>query len=247
MLAERYQANLTEILAPLGAYHPFPTSSERESWDRLPETVRRKLVGAAEPLLGCQWPPLPATLYMDFARTGERKNYENPYFARRRAVGRLALAECAEGQGRFLDDIIAGLWAICEETSWVIPAHNKGFAGDHPLPDATDHYIDLFAGETGSLLAWTHHLLRSQLEAVTPRICEYLRREVKARILDPFLDRDDFWWMGRGDRWRLNNWRPWCVSTCLSPSPCGPPRRGGPQGDGDPGSVAGRISRGRWM
>ena len=218
MLTEYYCADLPSLLTGPLSYRPCPTASVRESWEALPRTVRHRLIAAGDQYLACHWPPLPATLYMDFARTGERKNYENPYFARRRALGRLALAECAEGQGRFLDDIIAGLWAICEETSWVIPAHSRGFAGDHPLPDSADHYIDLFAAETGSLLAWAHYLLRSQLEAVTSRICEYLRREVKARILDPFLEHDDFWWMGRGDRWRLNNWSPWCVSTCLSAS-----------------------------
>lgn len=43
-----------------------------------------------------------------------------------------------------------------------------------------------------------------------------MRREVQARILDPFLARTDFWWMGFGRRGRLNNWSPWCSSTCLS-------------------------------
>jgi hypothetical protein len=232
MLMQRFISKLGPALTTAVSYHPFPTVGERRAWDALPAEVRRGLIEHGEKLLGYAWPALSATLYMDFARTGNRSRYEGPYFARRGALGRLVLAECAEGQGRFLDDIIAGIWAICEETSWVIPAHNprrpaaakragaegagEEFAGDHPLPDPYHHDVDLFAGETGSLLAWTQYLLQSRLEAVTPRICEYLRQEVTARILDPFLARDDFWWMGGGDRWRLNNWSPWCGSTCLA-------------------------------
>ncbi len=216
MLSSRYGSRLPGLLAPPASFHPFPTASERKPWEGLPAQVRQRLLSAGGEFLGWQWPALPASLYMDFARTGSRKNYEKPYFARRNALARLALAECAEGEGRFIDDIINGVWAICEETSWVVPAHNPGAPAEAALPDASDHTIDLFAAETGSLLAWVHYLLREQIDAVTPRLSGYLRREVKARILDPFLGREDFWWMGQGGRRRLNNWSPWCTSRCLS-------------------------------
>jgi hypothetical protein len=152
---------------------------------------------------------------MEFARTGNRSHYEGSYFSRRRALGALALAESAEAKGRFLDDIANGIWAICEESNWVIPAHNPGFAGDRALPDPAGRHIDLFAAETASLLAWVHYLLRAQLDALSPTVTHRLRVAVEARLLEPFLNRDDFGWMGAG-RWRLNNWSPWCTSTCLA-------------------------------
>jgi hypothetical protein len=155
---------------------------------------------------------LPAALYLGFARTGDRQLYEGPYFARRQALGSLVLAECMEAQGRFLDDIANGIWAICEESSWCIPAHNSGGA----LPDSADPYIDLFAAETGSLLAWSWYLLRERLAELDPRLPDRIEREVSRRILDPFLGRDDFWWMGLGHPRRLNNWSPWCTSNCLA-------------------------------
>lgn len=40
-----------------------------------------------------------------------------------------ALAECAADDGRYLDAVIDGIWCICEESAWVLSAHN---GSDHP-------------------------------------------------------------------------------------------------------------------
>jgi hypothetical protein len=206
------ERDLGATLSALSGYRPFPTADDREEWSVLPAHVRRAGIQRGEDLSGSVWPALPAALYMDFARTGNRSRYERPYFRRRDALKSLVLAECMEGEGRFLDDIINGIWAICEESSWVIPAHNRA---DAHLDDVTTTWIDLFAGETGSLLAWTHYLLQSRLDAVDPLIAGRMRREVALRVLGPFLTHDDYWWMGVEGSRRPNNWSPWCSSSVL--------------------------------
>ena len=216
MLGDHYsESELGRMLLGAEEYHPFPTADERQPWEALPAELRQRGISEGERFLGFGWPALPAALYMDFVRTGDRSRFQAPYFERRSALGRLALAECIEGRGRFLDDISNGAWAICEESSWVIPAHVNPFGGTHPLPDIDDPYIDLFAAETAALLAWTHYLMRPRLDGITGRISARIRREVKSRLLDPFLRRDDFPWMGMADGRRLNNWSPWCASNCL--------------------------------
>jgi hypothetical protein len=40
-----------------------------------------------------------------------------------------ALAECAAHDGTYLDAVVDGLWHLCEETSWVISAHNGAADG----------------------------------------------------------------------------------------------------------------------
>jgi hypothetical protein len=188
--------------------------TDRQSWERIPETLRRDLVRSADEYIGWSWPALPATLFMEYRRNGDRQRYERPHFARRRALEAMILAECVEDQGRFLDEIINGIWHICEESFWGIPAHTYS---SEPLPDTAHPVIDLFAAETGSLLVWGLYLLQPRLDAVSPVIGERIHREVRERILDPFLQRDDFWWMGlTNPNRRLNNWTPWCVSNCLS-------------------------------
>jgi len=214
MLSERYgQADLSSLIQPLDRYHPFPTADERARWDTLPAEVRGATIAQGEKLLSYAWPALPAVLYMDYTRTGNRSRYEGPYFARRGALESLVLAECIEGKGRLIDDIINGVWAVCEESSWVIPAHNNWGGA---LGDRSNDWIDLFAAETGDLLAWTHYLIRSRLEAADALIADRIRREVQSRILNPFLTHDDYWWMGASGRGRLNNWSPWCSSNVLA-------------------------------
>ena len=108
---------------PRGQWHPWPTWSERARWESLPEPVRKDLIANGEQYLRYQWPGLPATLFLEYARNGNRSRYEHECFARRNALTDLIVAECVEGKGRFLDDIVNGVWAICEESFWGVPAH----------------------------------------------------------------------------------------------------------------------------
>jgi len=215
MLSKWYaHRDLQRLIIPREQYRPFPTVAERCAWEILPESLQTGLLRSATKYLGWQWPALPATLFMEFRRCGDRKLYEKPHFARRQALEALTVAECVEDQGRYLDDIINGVWCICEESFWGVPAH---VYSREPLPDSAESSIDLFAAETAALLAWALYLLQPRLDAVSPLIGERIRRETKTRILDPFLNRDDFWWMGLSEpARRLNNWTPWCVSNCLS-------------------------------
>ena len=214
MLSERYGAGLAGLLLPLDRFHPYPTAQDRPGWEAISAAARAELIAAGERHLRREWEALPATLFLEYAREGNRSRYEHRQFGRRGALAALVAAECAEGRGRFVDDIVNGIWAICEESFWGVPAHN----GPSPLPDTAQPQFDLFAGETAALLAWTHHLLGVALDAVTPLVRARIRREVDRRVLTPFLERDDFWWMGLapGGRGRMNNWNPWCNSNCLA-------------------------------
>jgi hypothetical protein len=122
-LRELYpQEKIEKVLVPRGQWHPWPKWSDRRSWESLPEPVRRDLVASGEQYLGYKWPNLPAMLFLEYARNGNRSRYEHEHFARREALTDLIVAECVEGKGRFLDDIVNGVWAICEESFWGVPA-----------------------------------------------------------------------------------------------------------------------------
>src|SRR5437879_1125934 len=84
------------------------------------------------------------------------------------------------------------------------------------LPDVTEPIVDLFAAETGALLAWTDYLLADRLDKVSPLLRKRMRAEVDRRLLTPALQRDDFWWMGFGERKDVNNWNPWINSNWLA-------------------------------
>ena len=208
-------SSLCNTLIPQESYHPFPKWEERETWNALPQTLRNKMVVNGEKYLLFQWPALPATRFMEFVREGNRSRYEKIYFERRTALGSLVISECVEGQGRFIDDIVNGVWAFCEESSWVLSAHNVVPRGQEPLPDIHHPFVDLFAAETSALLSWTQYLLRKPLDSVTPLISERIRHETRMRIIEPYLNRD-FKWTGFMDNEPVNNWNPWCNSNCLT-------------------------------
>ncbi len=218
MLSQRYPLDhLRRVLVQRTDWQPYPTITDRAAWDALPAILRQFHLKEGEALLGYAWPALPASLFLQFARTGNRRNYEIPHFERRGKLNELVLAECIEGQGRFLDDITNGIWAICEESFWGVPAHIGRQVSGKGLPDTREVIVDLFAAETGALLAWTSYLLGARLDTVWPLLRDHIAREVNQRILTPCLERDDYNWMGFDNpARRVNNWNPWICSNWLA-------------------------------
>ncbi|GAB5559746.1 MAG: heparinase II/III-family protein [Synoicihabitans sp.] len=204
-------------LLPHGAWEPFPRASDRAAWTGLDASTRAGLIAKGEATVDAPWEVLPATTYLDYMRNGDRRSYQIPWAERRNRLIALTLAECAEGKGRFIDQITNGLWVLFEETSWVYPAHIFMQRAGSDLPDATEHVVDLGVGETAALVAWIDYLLGPQLDTVSKMTRKRLSHEVQERILKPCLDRADFWWMAWDTQGHpINNWNPWIVANLLS-------------------------------
>ena len=120
MLHQRFAEDLSSHLQSRTAFRPVPTIEDRAAWQGLPATVLAAHIGRGEEALGYVWPGVPATSYLEFSRMGNRSRYEALHFDRRHALETLTLAECMEAEERFLDDIVNGIWAICEESSWCL-------------------------------------------------------------------------------------------------------------------------------
>lgn len=174
--------------------------------------IKKEAIKYGEKYIDFDWGSLSLVLYMEFVRNGNRVNYEDINFERRKALNCLVTAEFIEKEGRFIDNIINGIWAICEETTWVLPAHNGG----NIVADIKKPSIDLFAAQTASQLALCIYLLREELDAISEEIVKRVEYEIEKRIIEPFL-KYNFWWMGYGDDRRSSpsNWTPWCCSTCI--------------------------------
>ena len=126
------------------------------------------------------------TLYRDLQRTGDRRAYEQPYFLKRTKLGAAALRAFFFPEEASIDPVHDYLWDICEETNWVIPAHEQG-------------EIDLFAAETAFSLAEVLVLLGGRLAEEVPN---RVRAEVEKRIFQPFLERTEkFGWYRRAGNW----------------------------------------------
>lgn len=205
-------ARLPSILTD---FRPGATCHERHAWNGVPAVLKAAVLRDAEAALGLPWSVIMASDYLEYSRSGNRSDFESLYFSRRRTLNDLVLAELLEGEGRFLSAIVDGAMLICEESGWQLPAHNSYERGGvrQPLPDAGRPVIDLFAGETGALLATIVALLGDRLDEISPVVTARIEREIQARILQPYLNRH-FWWMGNGPE-RMNNWTAWITQNVL--------------------------------
>ncbi|MBE5851619.1 MAG: heparinase [Lachnospiraceae bacterium] len=197
------------------SFQRYPSISDRDAWNSLDETWKQETIALGEQYLNFSYLPLSATDFMEFNRTGNRTNYEKKCFEKRHALNALVLAECVENQGRFMDNIMNGIFSICEESAWQLPAHNT-YVRDTPqhiLPDSTTPVLDLFACETGSILATVFFLLKEKLDTVSPFICKRIMHELNHRIFTSYLNAH-FWWMGNGKE-PMNNWTIWCTQNVL--------------------------------
>lgn len=211
MFAER----LDFLPVRLAQFRLVAPATDRGAWGGLPADLRRRLLTAGEDALAKTWPLLPATAYLDYARNGNRTRFEELYLTRRRMLNALVMAECVEAQGRFLDAIIDGVFLLCEESGWQLPAHNSYVRGGQrlALPAVDRPVIDLFAAETGAQLALVSLLLGDALDSASPEITGRIDREVSHRILAPY-SATHFWWMGNGSE-PMNNWTAWCTQNVL--------------------------------
>jgi hypothetical protein len=206
-----YEDSLSSMLTRRDDWHPFPRTPEE--WRRvLPDSVLRRIIRGGEAELGFEFKSLPATLMLEYLRTGNRTRYENVSFGKRNALWRLILAESAEGQGRFTDKIIDGIWSICEESYWGVPAHLGMQKAGVGLADVEEPTVDLFTAETAAVLAWADYFNGAELDKVSPLIRNRLYDEVSRRVFVP-LQTAKYGYLGAGKTdVKLSNWAPWVMS-----------------------------------
>ncbi len=196
----------------------YPAYNDRNAWNNIPEESKKSIIRQGERYLRFDWPDIKATDYLLFTRTGERVKADTLNRLRDSALNALMMAELAEGKGRFMDDLINGVFSTCQTTYWGSPAHFYlyGYEGglDNPttiLPDIQNPVIDIFASNTASTLAWIYHFMHQEFDKISPVIAQRIRHEINTKILQPYYQRNDFWWMyGWNGDGRVNNWNLWC-------------------------------------
>ena len=188
----------------------FPKANDREFWNT---KYDEEIVKNAEEFLGFEWPIIRATQHMAFIKEGNRVAQEKPYFARRSALAALFYGELLEYKGRFIPDIVDGIYIICEETAWTLSAH-FAIPGQN-IPMGFPRHIELFSAETAALLSAIYYMLHDELKEFCPEILVIMEKNIKERILDTYLVRTDYWWFGYGKK-KPNNWNPWVLSNVLA-------------------------------
>jgi hypothetical protein len=198
--------DLAKVLITDKSWNNLPDYKNRTFWDGVPANIRQEYIKRAEGYLSYDWPVVKATDYLEFIRSGDRR--QEVYSACSNALTGLVMGELVEGKGRFIDQIINGVWYYSEQTWWGWSAHLGSQKVGSGLPDINDPYVDLGVGEVTSNLSWTLYLFKEQFDKVHPLISQRLKQEIFNKALKPYFERDDFGYMGfKGGR--PNNWNPW--------------------------------------
>lgn len=177
----------------------------------LPQQVKKELISLAERDQQTPWSLLLLSDFFEYRVNGNRSRYETKNFSRRSKLSSMVIAEILAGKKQYIKDIIDGIWLIMDETTWVLPAHllnNDTVSGpdeDHPL-------IDLFVSETAAQLSWIKLLLGDEIAKQSPITLTRLNKELDKRVITPYLNSDDYWWMGLNNNRKQNNWNIWINS-----------------------------------
>lgn len=217
LLSGKYTKDeLAKVLIPQNEWLPFPTLNDREGWTQADQAMMQDYVKKAESYIDYEWPYIPATMSLLIERTGDRDEYQHVTFQKREVLGTLLMAEIYENKGRFIDPIINGVWSICEESFWGVPAHLPKTAEYSGLMDVSRPFVDLFAAETATFLAWVDYFLGEKLDAVSPQIRKRIYFETNNRIFQPLMTKHHGFMGPNANGRPPNNWNPWICSNWLN-------------------------------
>ncbi|WP_020015907.1 heparinase II/III family protein [Promicromonospora sukumoe] len=195
---------------------PAPDVSARDHW------AAGHVVSALAPTLaradaerGTPWPQPLASHYARFFRDGDRTVYEAQVAARQARLTRATLAALVDPRHGLVDEVVDGVLLLCEQSSWCWASHDDTFERfGRVTPTVTEPHLDLGAGEVAAQLAWIDHLLGPALDERAPGVRWRVRHETQARVLRPFTDRRDWWWLGVDHP--IMNWSPWIQGNVLA-------------------------------
>ena len=196
-MLERYLDTLLFELQGADEFIMAMPAEARTEWEALPPDQRTRLRQKADGWLQRDVPPLSASSYISFSRAGIAAEYGENWDARREMLCDLVMGTCLFPDGRYDMKLCDVIWAICEESSWVLPRNNPINRGREgmPLPDVRAHRVDIGAARTAADLALAVHMVAARLSAVSDQLIDRIEREIDERVIKPFTTLSDFNWM----------------------------------------------------
>ncbi len=126
-----------------------------------------------------------------YYKEGDRAKFEKEYFDKRKRLNLLQVLALKDE--RYIDELEEVMSAICDEFTWVLPAHNY----DAKTGTFDRTFIDLFSAETAFYLAETVYALGEILSA---DIKNRVKLCIEDRIIKNFESRW-FWWQEADTNW----------------------------------------------
>ncbi|HEY0828937.1 MAG TPA: heparinase II/III family protein [Bacilli bacterium] len=165
----------------------FPEGKDKNKWKQIQTdgsyTDMLEEIVEAERLFSKTAAVLPFSVFRLYEATGNRKEFENLYFERRKKLSAYAILSLVYGEANHISALEDILWAICDEFTWSLPAHLGGCSLVGDRADNPRCRIDLFAAETAFYLAEIVHLLEDKLADM---VVHRIRYEVNERIFSQY-------------------------------------------------------------
>lgn len=196
---------LKEKLVDFDKFSPVPKYKDSYWQDSIPENMRLSYIKEAEKYIGTKWESLNIILFSEFRENGGRDKYQNFLFSKRNKLLALAMGEIMEGKGRFINDILNGMFSVCEETWWGVHAH---YSPKMPVPELQT--LALFSGETGGMMAWMYYMFKEPIREFSPLLEKRILSEISRRVLEEAANKREWW------RTASMNWNPWICSNWLA-------------------------------
>lgn len=196
-MLQKYLDQLLFEIQDASIFQLAPSSEDRAAWETVPHELRTQLVREADRLLKEPIPVLTASDYMRFQKKGDADAYKAPYLLRRRMLSDLVLGLAARSDDRMDDRLADLIWAISEESSWVLPENSPLSMGENalPLPALYEPLVDRFAADTAMELCMAAQIAGERLYAITPQLLQRIADELDKRLITPFMLARDFDWM----------------------------------------------------
>ncbi len=203
-------SDIQQSILPIEQFKPFPQTPDE--WKKqVADSILMRLVNDGEKRLNFKFTPVPLSAILAFKRQGNRSIYEGYSFVKRTTLIQLTLAESIEGKGRFMDAIMEGIWSICEESYWGVPAHITETSG---VPNVEAPYVELFTAETAATLGLVNYFLGAQLDKQSPLLRKRIYHELEQRFFKPIeAHRETYAYLNKAVK--VNNWNPWIMSNWL--------------------------------
>jgi hypothetical protein len=210
-------ANKAETFKTGADWFPYPKYSDRAGWDQLTGNFKESLIKGGQKYLRYKWQVIPATLYLEYEKTGNRNLYK-PLNENTEALNTLIMAELAEGKGRFMPQIINGIYFFATMPSWNGSGSDcRDRIRNRMLPAPDFHLIALTSAARGPMMAFALHFFKEELDKYDPSIYKTVYKSIESHILDPYLDEYRYLhgheWLGFGrytHNHRVNNWNTYC-------------------------------------
>lgn len=189
-----------------------------------PESETGKaLIKLADEALEKEIPQLYASVYRRYFIDGNRTEFQEGYSKRRLMLKALIYGELIVKNGKYINKMVDLLWLIMEETTWILPAHNHYPVKENKKNDTIGNefcgdagYLDLYAAETASEVAVAYYYFKDEFAEIAPIINDRIMYELRRRIIRPYKEHRDFYWMSLDGRKNASNWTMWITSNTLA-------------------------------